>query len=473
MPPAVSVEAIKLEARNQARAELARRSFVRFLDHVKIRSDDPLHPTVADWQPWPYLATRADAWATGQSEVILKARQLGYTWLLAAYLTWRARNGWACGIVSKGEPEAHAVIARAQMIEANLPDWLQVAPSFNAGTATYPSGGTLRAFATTPSSGVSWTFQLVAFDEFAFHKWGADNYAAIEPTISAGGQMLIMSTADPTLGPSGIFHDLYWSSKADVTGYHAHFEPWDARPGRDAVWRARAKARYTGLPEEFDAYYPDSDHAAFTAKSGLVFPQFSVTRHVRSNPVALEHCVRIVAGVDFGGGDPTAVVVLGLDKSHHVHQYHEFYKRGAVGLDELAGFLDRHIPGPATVVCDPSQAVAIETLDRFTPGRIRVQAAQNKRGEGLGMVAFLLDNDRLTIAPSNEASLAEFPGYRWTNRVDPNDRTRYATTTPVDNHADAMDARRYAVLEITAMLQAGARLPKRALSGKPLTRSAV
>lgn len=464
-------QALRVVAANEA----ATKSFTYFLSHCKVRSDDPMHPSPTPWLAWPYLTQRAEAWASMQSEVILKARQLGYTWLLAAYMDWRARNGWACGIVSKGEPEAYAVIDRARFIESQLPAWLQAGAKFNAGTADYPGGGSLRAFATTPSSGVSWTFQCVAFDEFAFHKWGADNYAAIEPTTSAGGQMLIMSTADPTLGPSGIFHDLYWASKAEATGYHAHFEPWFSRPTRDEEWRKRARARYTGLPEEFDAYYPDSDHAAFTAKSGLVFPQFSEIRHIRIPKTKLEHCTRIVAGVDFGGGDPTAVVVLGLDKQQHVHQYGEFYKRGSVGVDELAGFLRRSIPTghAATVVCDPSQGVAIETLNRATPSYIRVRPAENKRGEGLGMVAFLLENDRLSIDPSCKASIDEFPGYRWANKTDPNDRTRYATTTPVDNHADAHDARRYAVLEITAMLHDGVRMPSRSLSGKPLARSAV
>jgi hypothetical protein len=471
------------QVRRVAGINAAAQSFPFFLRHCTIKSDDPLHPGVSEWQPWPYLTARAEMWASGQSEVVLKARQLGYTWLLAAYMDWRARNGWACGIVSKGEPEAYEVIERARFIEDNLPEWLQAGARFKSGTASYPhpqtgsyvAGGSLRAFATTPSSGISWTFQCVAFDEFAFHKWGADNYAAIEPTTSAGGQMLIMSTADPTIGPSGIFHDLYWASKAGATGYNAHFEPWYSRPTRDEEWRKRARARYTGLPEEFDAYYPDTDHAAFTAKSGLVFPQFSQLRHVRVAGVGLEHCTRIVAGVDFGGGDPTAVTILGLDKQQHVHQYSEFYKRGAVGVDELAGYLSRAIPAghPATVVCDPSQGVAIETLNRSTPRHILVRAADNKRGEGLGMVAFLLENDRLSIDPSCKDSIAEFPGYRWANKTDPNDKTRYATTAAVDHHADAMDARRYAVLEITAMLHEGVTMPKRTMHGKPLARRAV
>jgi len=449
--------------------ELADRDFQFFLKHVKVLSDDKLNPTVFPWQPWDYLVARADAWATGESEVVLKARQLGYTWLVAPYMLWRARKGWQCAVISKGQDESRDVLGRCKFIEENLPSYLQSGVKFNADDVKFPGNGRIKAYPSTEDAGVSQTFQLVVFDEFAFHPHGAANYGAISPTTSAGGQMIIMSTAAPALGPSGIFHDLYWDSKNGMTGYNAHFEPWFSRPGRDAAWLAREKARFVGIPDEFDAWYPDTDTAAFIARSGLVFPMFSTERHVKKVEVPIEQCRRVVAGVDFGGGDPTAVVILGMDTHQNVHQYAEFYRRGVVGLDEIGGFLKRFPVD--SVVCDPSQGIAIETLKRTY--NLPARPADNKRGEGLGMVAFLFDNDRLSIDPECTDSIAEFPGYRWANKVDPNDKTRYATTTPVDHHADAMDARRYAVLEITAMLHQKHGAPVRTISGRRPKRKAA
>lgn len=451
-----------------AAQKLTTDSFVDFLSYCKVRSDDPLNPTVTAWQPWPYLMEQAIAWESGQSEIVLKARQLGYSWLMAAYAVWRARNGAAVALISKGQLEARELIAKCAFVEAHLPEWLRADATARVDDIKFPGGGFIMAFPSTPDAGVSFTFQLVVMDEAHFHPYAAQNYSAIRPTLSAGGQFIAGSTADPSLGPNGWFPAIYWASKAGATGYGARFIPWHVRPGRDDAWYKTERSAYTGLPEEFDAYYPDSDAAAFVARSGLVFPQFSTMRHVLAAPHGLADCVRVVAGVDFGGGDPTAVVVLGLDKRHHVHQYAEFYKRGAVATDEIIAFLRPYKPG--AVVCDPSQGVAIETMRRQG---IPARAANNKRGEGLGMVSFLLDHDRLTIDPTCQDSIAEFPGYRWPMRVDPNDKTRYATTTPVDHHADAMDARRYAVLEITAMLHDSVQLPKRSMSGRPLARSAV
>ena len=451
--------------------ELCRRSFIDFLDFVRIRSDDPLAPVVSAWQPWDYLLDQARSWASGTSEIDLKARQIGYSWLVAAYAVWRARSpaGAMVALISKGQLESRELAAKCAFVEAHLPDWLRVGATVRVDDIAFPGGGKIMAFPSTPDAGVGFTFQVVIMDEAHFHPYAAQNYAAIRPTLSAGGQFIALSTADPSLGPNGWFPQMYWASKAGETGYEARFIGWATRPGRDAAWLRRERAAYQGLPEEFDAYYPDSDAAAFVARSGLVFPQFSAVRHVREAVTPLRECVRVVAGVDFGGGDPTAVVVLGLDKQHHVHQYAEFYKRGAVGVDEIVGFLAR-IPGLGVAVCDPSQAVAIETMRRQG---INARPANNKRGEGLGMVAFLLDNDRLTIDPSCTESIAEFPGYRWANKTDPNDRTKYATSTPVDHHSDAGDARRYAVLEITAMLHETVGPLVRTFTGRRPARSAA
>ena len=59
-----------------------------------------------------------------------------------------------------------------------------------------------------------------------------------------------------------------------------------------------------------------------------------------------------------------------------------------------------------------------------------------------------LENGMLTINAVCVYSIAEFSGYRWRESTDPNDKTRYRTATPVDNHADAMDARGQALIRV-------------------------
>lgn len=453
-----------------AQRELCRVSFVDFLRFAKIRSDDPLNPGIRQWERWEYLTARASAWESGASEVILKARQLGYSWLLSYFLYWKAAyRGMQVGYLSVGQREAREQMRRMLFLHETLPEHLRVAGNINVDDARFEGGGAVFAFPSTEYAGISYTFGVVAMDELAFHPYGAQNYAAMRPTLSAGGQFIGLSTADPSLGPSGFFHDMYWASKAGETPYSSHFEPWYARPGRDEAWLANERAAYTGMPEEFDAFYPSTDSEAFVARTGLVFPMFSKERHVRPPRVPLAECRRVVAGVDLGGGDPTAIVILGLDKDHHVHQYAEFYKRGAQPIEALGGFLSKYRVD--AVMCPPEQATVYETLR--SSFRLPAQPAKNVRKDGLELLSTLLTNDRLTIDPSCKDSIAEFPGYRWSEKTDPNDKSKYQTKTPVDHHADAMDARRYAAMEITQMLRGMSVMPRFSLGGRPLAKVAV
>jgi len=414
------------------------------------------------------LVELAESWGARESQVILKARQLGISWLIAFLAAWKGRQGVQVGMISAGQRESRELLRRVAYVERHLPKAMRVPIIVNVDEIRYPSSdGMVMAFPSTESAGISYTFGLAVMDEAAFHPWGSANYTALRPTLSAGGQFIALSTADPALGPSGFFHDLYWDSKAGRTGYSAVFLPWFGRPGRDSVWLAREKAAFSGMPDEFDAYYPTTDDAAFVARSGLVYPQFLHSRHVRPAPFRIGDARRIVAGIDFGGGDPTAIVVLGLSATHHVHQFAEFYKKGSVGVDQLVAFLGAW--NVDTVVCDPSEPVAIATLQG---AGINAIPADNRRGEGLGSVAFLLDNDRLSIEPSLTNSIEEFRGYRWSERIDPNDREKYKTKTPVNNHADAMDARRYAVMELLNVLRPQPYLPSRSLAGFALATEA-
>ena len=480
--------------------EIAARSFSDpdggFLNYVYVRpdSDDDdtglfddadtnEHGAKRKFERWPHLIERAEAWERGDGEVILKARQLGLSWLVAAYTLWRGLY-WPgdIALISKGEREAKKQLKRSAFVYSQLPDHFRThAPArFATEEATFHNTNTMLALPSTEDIGVSYTFRRVVMDEEGFHPYAKGNFGALEPTMSAGGQFLGLSTANPRLGPNGFFHDQYWGSKAGKTGYRAVFIPWYARPERDAAWLSERRGHFTGLSEEFDAYYPATDAQAFVARSGLVYPQFDTNVHVwvpregHEDPWHWWDSVRRVAGVDFGGGDPTAVTMLGMSGKHHLHQFGEFYRRGAVGIAEIAGYIAGW-DGPGIAVCDPSEPVAIETLNQALRGTgWTAQAADNRRGVGLGFVGWLLDENRLSIDAGCLDSIAEFPGYRWATRTDPNDKNRYATSTPVDNHADGMDARRYAVMELLALLRPMAVMPRRAYNtGRPLSTRAV
>lgn len=459
-----------------ARYELARRSFVDFLRYCVIESDDPDNPGPVPFEPYPYQAERAEEWQRGTSEVVLKARQLGFSWLLAMYKLWAAsyQQGGHVGYYSRGQDEARWQIdRRVEYIWRHLPEPLQVPYRKRDTLMEFDGAGSIRAFPSTEDAGIGYTFRLVVADEAAFHSYGAKNYAAYRPTISAGGQLILCSTADPALGPHGFFYDMWEDSVAGRNGYVPVFVPWHARPGRDAAWLERERAAYAGMPEMFDAYYPETPEAAFVGRSGMVYPMFSPSRHVRETaPVPWEQCLYRFAGYDLGGGDPSAIVLLGSYKNLNgvtqVHQYGEWYKPRGSGnptAEELYACLASwHQRAPFVhVEADPKEPSMAATLRGMgLPTRI----ADWRRNEGLGVVGQYLERGWLTIAAECRYSIAEFGGYRWVERTDPNSKDRYATSTPVDNHADAMDARRYALMGLDKLITATR--PRLAYSGVDL-----
>src|SRR5690606_9796075 len=97
--------------------------------------------------------------------------------------------------------------------------------------------------------------------------------------------------------------------------------------------------------------------------------------------------------------------MLGMSGNQHVHQFGEYYERGVVSVYDLAAYISSWA-GPGDVLCDPSQGIAIETLDQALSGTgWRARAADHRRAEGLELGAFLLEEDRITIAAECKDSI--------------------------------------------------------------------
>lgn len=199
----------------------------------------------------------------------------------------------------------------------------------------------------------------------------------------------------------------------------------------------------------------------FVAFEGLVYPQFSEQMHVRPlstpDPVPWESAevVKRVAGVDFGGGDPTAVVILGIGRSGKVHQYAERVWNGPTAEAQIAEFLfEWHNQAYLDHVwCDPSNQTAIATLraaglpagpqtaqrgSGHNPSSITARAI-NDRAQGIRLVGDYLSRRMLTFNPNCTQSISEFYSYLYKEQTD-GTGNRYRTSTPIDHHADCFVA---------------------------------
>lgn len=303
-------------------------TFREFLAHVCITD---ANRGVIPMELWPHLVERAEAWERGESEVVLKARQLGISWLLAAYALWVAmyRPGSTVLELSQGQAEAYELLGKSRSIHDSLPVALRVPiATDSAGELAFSGGGRVLALPATQRAGRGYTATLVIADEAAFHPWAAANYAAYKPTIDGGGQFLMVSTAN---GPSGFFHDLYWASERGETPYNAVFIPWWARPHRDEAWLERERQAFEGLPAEFDQEYPDTPEAAFVTQSGSIFADVTFRRVQAEMLPPMQRVVVWVdpAVTDTDRSDSQAIQVDGLGANGVIYRLWSWERRAS------------------------------------------------------------------------------------------------------------------------------------------------
>ena len=258
--------------------EFARRNFISpegeqpdFLDHVKILERSQLHSGVSGgavpFQKWPYLLELAKSIVDNRLVTVLKARQLGFSWTTAAYAAWLITfsPGTNVLMISKGQTEAYSLLDKVRFILKNLPEgWQQpLSPDSRCeiGIPSYDSK--VVALPSTEDAGRSETASVVIQDEADFHEYHAQNYAAVKPTVDAGGQMIMGSTSNKR-EMSSLFKEIY--RNAPNNGWNKLFVPWHARPGRTDQWYAGVKDTVPAIelagmsPEQFmEQEYPGEE----------------------------------------------------------------------------------------------------------------------------------------------------------------------------------------------------------------------
>ena len=218
------------------------------------------------WLPfrlWPAQFEVADALQDERLLVMLKARQLGMSWLTVAYGLWLMLFHPAATVLlfSKRDAEAVNLLSfRLRGIYGRLPPWMtaQAVLAENAHEFRLTNGSAALAFPTT--GGRSYTGTLAVVDEADYCDL-APLLDAVKPTIDAGGQLVLLSTVDKA-SPGSAFKRIYQAARAGENGYRPIFLPWTARPDRDAAWydgvRRDIVAR-SGHLDSLYAEYPASD----------------------------------------------------------------------------------------------------------------------------------------------------------------------------------------------------------------------
>lgn len=199
--------------------------------------------------------------------LILKARQLGITWLVCAYALHLClfKPSRLVLTFSIGQEEANEMMRRITAMWDRLPESLKASlPAVkkrNTEEFTWENGSAIHALPSRKSAGSGYTASLIILDEFGKNENAAKLYTAVKPTIDGGGKMIILSTAN---GAGNLFHDMVEKARAGQSRFAFRFLPWQARPGRDAAWYKSVAADAidaTLMKQE----YPETPEEAFEA----------------------------------------------------------------------------------------------------------------------------------------------------------------------------------------------------------------
>ena len=420
-------------------------SFPYFLRYVEI---EDANKGVIPLELWPYLVQIASDWETGDSWIEGKARQLGYSWLLASYDNWllRYRKNARILSISIGERESKELLEKVKFVDDHLPSWMRMQRNKDSVTefGFLKTGSSIIALPSTESAGRGEQATLVQTDEWAFHKFAGKNYASYRSAIADGGQHIAVTTGN---GPTGMFFDFWNSSDPDLP-YQTRFNGWRSRPDRADKWYERERKAYLAADKHhmlFARENPETVEEMFTAFVGLVYDVFSAQRHAVADPFTYESCKWRVAGVDPGQGDPAAISIIGESEDGKAHQFPEFYQQGVTTIDDLETILRKWNDKA------PLHGIAIDGTEGTLIASLQAKglpafAANRERGIGIGHVAARLSSGNFTINAGNSHTIREFHSYRWAERRAPGEADPYTTSTPVDHHGDLLDTIRYALV---------------------------
>jgi hypothetical protein len=230
--------------------------------------------TLKDWiafDLWPAQTESLARLSEAHQSIVLKARQLGLSWLVLCYALHAMvfRPAATILLFSKRDEEAIELLKRLKGCYERLPRWMQARKVAQDSLHDFElsNGSSAKSFPST--GGRSYTGSLVIVDEAEFVQDLDELINAVKPTIDAGGQMIMISTVDKSQ-PESSFKRIFRAAKRGESDWQPIFLAWHARPGRDDVWYKSQKADVlarTGALDDLHQEYPATVEEALAPRA--------------------------------------------------------------------------------------------------------------------------------------------------------------------------------------------------------------
>lgn len=267
-----TIESLQADQAWEAERDRCAEDIVYFINHYCQIYDGETR----GWIPfslWPEQVETLQVIIENQMTIVLKARQLGLSWLVLAYCLWMMVFEPIATILifSKRDDEAIYLLGseRLRGMYYHLPAWMRdgEVDVDSRHQFTLPNGSVARAFPNTGGDSYTATFAMV--DEADLIPDLAGLMGSVKPTIEAGGKLVLISRVDKSK-PNSRFKQIYRAAKQKLNGWAAVFLGWFVRPGRTQEWyeaRVAESLNNTGSLDEVYEQYPATDAQALAQKT--------------------------------------------------------------------------------------------------------------------------------------------------------------------------------------------------------------
>lgn len=217
------------------------------------------HPTKGrvKLEPYDFQLQLIDSYHNARKSISLVSRQMGKSTVAAAYILWYAmfKPDSLVILASKTRADAKEIMQKIRYAYEEMPDYIRAgAKSYNVESVEFDNGSRIIAESTTENTGRGKSASLIYLDEFAFveTRMAREMWAALSPTLSTGGKIIITSTpntdedqfAELWFGAIQRYDNLGepYSDGLGKNGFRAFSATWEAHPDRDEAWAAGERA---------------------------------------------------------------------------------------------------------------------------------------------------------------------------------------------------------------------------------------
>ena len=319
----------------KAEFEYCRHNVVYWANNYCVIEDKDSPEIIVPFHAWDAQNQTLRDFEKHRLNLILKARQMGITWLALYYCTHDLifNLGHTVVALSKTEDDAKELVRRMSVILDNMPEILQGGGLTYSKTTTSiaitNSGGklisTFKAFPSSPAAGRSFTGNILLLDEWAFQEFAEEIWTSAYPTINrpTGGKVIGLSTIK-----KGTLFERLW---VEDNAFHKIFLSVFSDPRRTQEWYERT-ARDLGVMVKQE--YPRTAEEALSNLGGSFFNEFDYSIHT-CEPFVIPADWTIYDSMDYGL-DMFAYLKMAIDNEKNVYVFYEIYESGLIISDAAA-----------------------------------------------------------------------------------------------------------------------------------------